>query len=127
MTGAWNEEWIPETDRTVQEYTSTLNRVQNCGGGDTNTSLRVADLAGRRSGQGIRCLFGNVWYGEGSWNGATYAHIGAVTSEAGGRASDICEPSRFQGCGNFGADSLRFNPFSSGSRVTGAWSEIWSR
>lgn len=149
VTGAWNEEWILETDNTVQDYTSPLGAVNTCGPNFSQFRVSPGPGGGNVFFKGIRCVLfqlvsdgnlgGNVWYGEGVWGGTTYAHIGEVVSfdRVYYGAFDICEPSKFVACGaaDFGRLTVRDingNHLTVGDPytdrvVTGAWNEIWTR
>lgn len=134
VTGAWNEEWILEDDRTVQEYTSRLKPVSTCG--PHLEEFTVSDASGRRAGSGVRCstiAYGGAWYGEGNWGGDTYAHLGYGAVDRSAGAFDICEPSKFRGCNAFNwgsintANSIPGQPYTGCRRVSGAWNEIWNQ
>jgi hypothetical protein len=127
VTGAWNEEWILAPGSTIQGYTSPLGPVRNCG-----SNFQTYHVLG---GNGIRCIKREyaLWYGEGSWSGRTYSHIGIDTFVAGdfAEAVDICEPSKFSFCNI--ARSLNITPHLQFGppfpyvpiRVTGDWNETW--
>jgi len=129
LTGAWNEEWIYESDGVVQEYTSQLGPVRVCDETSNQLEYRVRDESGLNSGEGIRCYVGAIWYGEGNWNGETYAHIGFRQrfNRPSAIAFDICEPSKFSFCSR--ANSLSFDATSLSNviRVSGDWNEVWRR
>jgi hypothetical protein len=124
VTGAWNEEWALVPGNTVEEYTSSLSSVEKCG-----NHFQTYHIGGA---SGIRCIQReySIWYGEGTWSGRTYGHIG-VDSHNGGEATDICEPSRFDFCNH--ASPLNITPHLSIGppykyvpiKVTGAWNETW--
>lgn len=125
VTGAWNEEWILVPENTVQGYTSPLGSVRNCGSNFQTYHVR--------EGNGIRCIKREyaLWYGEGSWGGRTYGHIGVDSMVSAGEAIDICEPSRFSFCNI--ASSLNITPHLQVGppfpyvpiTVTGSWNETW--
>jgi hypothetical protein len=97
-----------------------------------------------RQGLGVRCVKWNdtqtsaqpafSWYGEGSWNGCTYRHVGQAISNAytangsdyQGYSSDIMGNGE---CGNATyPGNLQINAYDRNTiRVTGAWNEEWTR
>ena len=126
VTKEWNEEWTLAPENTVQGYTSSLDPVQNCGNNFQTYHVR--------GGNGIFCILRKygLWYGEGSWSGRTYGHIGIDTQNSGGgEAVDICEPARFSFCNI--AKSLNITPHLKEGppypyvpiTVTGDWNQIW--
>lgn len=125
VTGAWNEEWSLVPGNSVQDYTSPLGPVKSCGNNFQTYHVR--------GGDGIRCIKREyaLWYGEGSWSGKTYGHIGVDSIISNGEAVDICEPSRFSFCNI--ANSLNIKPHLQKGppfpdvniTVTGDWNEIW--
>jgi len=160
VTGAWNAQWRVRPDGV--NYTP-LQRPTTCG--PYFVQYKVRSLAGQQ-GYGLRCVlrtpgtdtpregsppYTTAWFGNGSWQGRTYSHIGRVSmsssianSLAGtGEASDICDPHFGQFCNSFSLNSLRFiykqvgcpSPIPSRPRVAvfsgydvvGEWNENWSR
>ena len=130
ITGGWNEEWILQGNGVVNNYTSTLPPVRTCGRNFRANSFieyRVTDASGQRSGGGVRCYIAPAWYGEGTWNGASYAHIGFAGGQTGEAAAfDICDRSRFNICNFFPLGSITFNPAGSSTQIRGAWNENWT-
>ncbi len=159
VTGNWKEKWILSPSGV--NY-NPLDRPSVCGPNFVQYTVR--SLEGT-PGSGVRCIlrmpgtnpsstreglppYTTVWFGNGSWQGLTYTHIGRVSmsgsvsiSLAGtGEASDICDLGRF--CGSVPANSLRFLyrtaqcqnptpppyrvPAFAGYAVGGAWNELWS-
>jgi hypothetical protein len=131
VTGAWNEVWTLDSSGVHSDYTSSLGSVNTCG--PNFVEFNATDITGSKSGSGIRCLLEGsaAWYGEGSWDGSTYSHLGYFFNSPGrivAGASDICEPSKFNFCNNFGWDSIVMKVVrSTDFDVTGAWSEYWQR
>jgi len=124
VTGAWNEQWQLVNSTNYQP----LPRPKTCG--NYFDEYRVSDLAGTRTGSGLRCVLregikNTTWFGNGSWNGNTYSHIGTRSFNGYG-ASDICGTGFGPVCNTFGWGSLRLTPVTPrGFDVTGAWSEKW--
>jgi hypothetical protein len=99
----------------------------------------VVKALDNRKGYGIRCVkFGKgkpgadipklVWYGEGTWNGATYRHIGQVIykgSNLVGFASDIYGNGENTNKNFPGNLKVQILTNQSTIRVTGAWNEEW--
>jgi hypothetical protein len=129
VRGAWNEIWNLDSNH-YSNYQSPLPAVRTCG--SFFTQYYVRDLAGSGRGYGVRCVMNNTpvplstWYGEGNWNGSTYAHLGMNN---GGRygASDICETSKYNICSHFPFGTLALTRVGAQINVTGAWSEAWLR
>lgn len=129
VTGAWNEEWI----RVGSANYNPLPRPRTCG--RNFEEYRVSDLTGKRNGSGIRCMLrldeyvSGGWYGTGTWNGATYSHIGTSftnSDQAIVSVSDLCDSAFGNICNNFNNGSVVFNRVQPrGYDVTGAWSERW--
>lgn len=124
VTGAWNEEWKKVNSVNYQP----LPRPKTCGG--YFDEYKVSDLAGKRQGNGLRCLLrvgaaNMTWFGNGYWGGSTYSHIGTTSGFNGVGASDICGTSFGSFCNNFDYGSLNLNAVTGGYQVTGAWSERW--
>lgn len=131
ITSPWRERWTLETDNVVNDYTSSLGPIRTCGSNLVQFSVR--DANGNRNGQGVRCGIKDapVWYGEGTWGGGRYAHLGYFASNSrasAASASDLCEPSKSAACGNFPMGSLQTSFISPVEvLVKGAWNEIWKR
>lgn len=126
MTQTWNEVWIKATPG-MAPYNSNLGSIQQCGRHLKRYRVQT------NNGSGIRCVVpGNgaapyLFVGEGYWGGSRYMHLGTGSSNNKAYASDICKPG-FAFCNTFGYDSLNFTALNLNTlKVTGAWSEIWSR
>jgi hypothetical protein len=142
VTGAWNETW----SRVDKVNYKTLPRPKACG--KFFDQYNVSDLSpSGRVGEGLRCALQaehnppelqtarlplvkgvTTWFGNGYWGTPknTYSHLGTFAHNGYG-ASDICGRPFGPTCNNFGWGSLRFNPFTDGFKVTGAWRERWRR
>lgn len=128
VTGQWNETWERAPGGSV--LWSALPPVKVCGP-QFKGKFSVRDLNGARSGSGVRCSpeanLIVVWFGEGTWGGTRYAHLGYVDPKGYG-AADICESKRSDTCGNFAPNTLKLDNYLNGGwKVTGSWSEIWDR
>lgn len=123
VTGAWNEQW--QLVRTTNY--KPLPRATTCGG--YFDEYQVSDLAGRRRGDGLRCVLrvgpkNTTWFGNGDWGGSTYSHLGTRSLNGYG-AGDICGTTFGSICNTFNWGSLKLTPVPGGFDVTGAWSEKW--
>ncbi|WP_066383975.1 hypothetical protein [Anabaena sp. CA = ATCC 33047] len=123
VTGAWNEQW--QLVRTTNYR--PLPRPKTCG--RYFDEYQVSDLAGKRRGEGLRCVLqvgpkNTTWFGNGNWGGSTYSHLGTRAVNGYG-ASDICGTNFGSICNTFGWGSLKLTPVPGGVNVTGAWSEKW--
>lgn len=123
VTGAWNEEWqlVKATNY------NPLARPQTCGG--YLDEYKVSDLAGKRQGDGLRCVLrvgpkNTTWFGNGNWGGSTYSHLGTRAFNGYG-AGDLCAAGFGTICNTFGYGSLKLTPVSGGFNATGAWNEKW--
>jgi hypothetical protein len=132
VSGDWNEIWTLAPNNVVRNYSSALRPLNSCGEYmDRYTVTDANDQSG--NGTGIRCQTrggGTVWYGEGTWNGMPYAHLGYYGYYGYG-ATDICEPSRSQACGDFPISSIEMTGSTTCTnpqklRVKGAWNEVWT-
>jgi hypothetical protein len=126
VQGAWNEEWALVRGANYVPIVPAL--IKRCG--PYFHQFTVNDLGGDRQGRGIRCMLQvgpqpNVtWFGQGTWSGATYSHLGTMAHNGYG-ASDVCD-GRFAICNVFPWGSLSFTPnFLGGFDVTGSWNERW--
>jgi hypothetical protein len=132
VSAGWNEIWTFALNNVVEDYSSRLRPLRSCG---KNLHRYAVTNSGDQSdnGTGVRCInkVGNVWYGEGNWNGVHYAHIGFRAYQGYG-ATDICEPSKSEVCGNFPIGSLEVTSLgdycSSPEKLKfgGGWSEVWT-
>jgi hypothetical protein len=157
VTGSWNEQWNLRTDG-VNYY--PLPMPTSCG--QNFAQYDVGSLGGVE-GSGLRCVlrtpgtqptqleegsapYQTAWFGNGNWQGRTYAHIGRLSIDRGdlgtgspagtGRASDICDPHFGQICNSSPPDPLKFSyrdcrvgalPTEfTGYSVGGPWKERWT-
>jgi hypothetical protein len=138
---------IRDTTATIDDeyfgqfYTSATNSSSfNCG--SDLTTYKVKSLKDGAFG-GIRCVkFAEgspdnstpkfAWYGEGSWSGKTYRHVGhaiqqpTISTKRIGYASDIWGNGEYAG-GNFDGNLAIEVVNPSTIRVTGAWNEEWQK
>jgi hypothetical protein len=142
VTGAWNEIW----SRVDKVNYKILPALKACG--KFFDQYKATDLSpSSRPGEGLRCALQaehnppelkepqlpvvkgvTTWLGNGYWKTASnnYSHLGTFSYNGYG-ASDICDRRFGSICNNFGWGSLKFDPYSDGYKVTGAWREQWSR
>lgn len=126
VTGAWNEEW----QKVDSLNYIPLTRPTTCG--PYFEQYSVSDLTGAKQGRGLRCMLrvgprNATWFGNGSWNGSQYSHLGTLSGLNGQGASDICAKSFGSICNTFSYGSLKFAPLTVGYDVTGSWSEKWRK
>lgn len=126
LSGAINEEW-----RMVDhnDYFSVVSaQVKNCG--PNFNQYQVTGLTGPIiNGEGVRCVMKRkvgdsvVWYGQGSWDDALYAHLGEIVNVKYGYAYDICNY-RYDICNSKEA-RLSVDHNSNYYLIKGDWTEKW--